>query len=337
MLYITTRNDKDTFTSHKTLCSDFAPDLGQFVPFSLPVYNREELLILAGKGFGDIVAEIINRFFSARLSGTDVDFAIGRNAAKLVTMNHKIAVAELWRNPDGEFSYIVNSLYEKVICGSEASQKPTVWFKIAVRIAILFGVFGSLMCDELLMDSAFDISVSDDEFSLAVAAVYARKMGLPIDKIICTTDDSVSLWDFIQRGTFSSNKKQLPIYSYLEMLVNASLGTADAVRFGEACEKGELYSLDEEQLPVFNNGLFCSVTSHSRTESTINSVYRSNGYILESKAAFCYGGLQDYRAKTGDGCLTLILAEKNPTADAQTICSATGIEKRKLIEHINFT
>lgn len=338
MLYITTRGNKETFTSHRTLCYDFAPDTGLFVPFYMPKYNAVELAQLLNISFSGIVAEILNRFFSTRLSGGDIDFEIGRNAAKIVSMNHKIAIAELWHNPKGRFSYTINGLYNKITDNNPPAAKPTKWFEIAVRIAILFGTYSELVKSDLLsFGRTFDISVSSEDFAVAFAALYAKKMGLPIEKIICTTDDSSSLWDFIHQGTFLPTDVNAPIQSGLEMLVQASLGFEEAQKFSDMCDKRRCYSVDQEQLSILNDGLFCSVASRSRTGSTINSIFRSNSYIVESKAAFCYGGLQDFRAKTGESRLTLIFAEINPMDDVDVIASATGIEKRKLMEHINLS
>ena len=338
MLYITTRDHKETFTSHRTLCANYAPDNGQFIPFVMPEYTDTELQHLLNKSFGEIVAEILNHFFSARLTGSDIDFAIGRNAVKLIPMNHKIVVSELWHNPGSGFTYTINTLYSKIIGCDKHNTKPTRWFEIAVRIAVLFGIYRELVGSDLLLQGQLvDISVPADDFSAAFAAFYAKQMGLPLGKIICTTDDSSALWDLIHRGNFTPDPACFAIQPGVEMLIHATLGEDEANKFSKKCADGRAYTVDEEQLPILNDGLFCSVASYARTEATINSVYRSNDYIIDTKTAFCYGGLQDYRAKHGDGRLTIILAESNPMDDANAIQSATGIKKLNLIDHINNT
>lgn len=336
MLYVTTRDNQETFTSYRTLCQNTALDGGQFVPFSLPEFDERELSQMSCMGFGDIVAEILNRFFAARLVGSDIDFSIGRNAAKLISMNHKIFVCELWHNPHGKFSYTLNKLYGKLTNDNPPWEKPTNWFVAAVRIAVLFGCYGDLLANAMLApQQQFDICVSSDNSSELLAAWYAKRMGLPIKKIICTTNDSSSLWEFIHRGTFAPSTTDINVEAGLETIISATLGLEEAKNFAHACEKLCAYSVCAEQLPLLNDGLFCSVSSQNRIESTINSVFRSNGYIIGNNAAFCYGGLQDYRAKTGDSRMTLLFAEYNPMDDADVICSATGLEKRKLMEQMN--
>ena len=65
MLYITTRDNKDTFTAHRALTEAYAPDGGGFVPFRLPTYAPDEIATLKEKNFGTIVAEILNSIFSS--------------------------------------------------------------------------------------------------------------------------------------------------------------------------------------------------------------------------------------------------------------------------------
>ena len=68
----------------------------------------------------------------------------------------------------------------------------------------------------------------------------------------------------------------------------------------------------EALLPLLNEGLFCSVVGPNRAEATVSSVYRSNGYTLDPAAALSYGGMQDYRAKTGSTNMTLVLSNVKP-------------------------
>lgn len=338
MLYITTRDNRDAFTTYKTLCENTAADGGQFVPFSAPVYSPEEISELKNKSFGQIVADLMNHFFSAKLSGWDVDFTIGRNAAKLAVMNHRIAVAELWHNPRGDFSYVVSSLYHKICNGNLPAPAPTKWFIIAVRIATIFGLYGELLrSKELSEGNSFDICVDGFDLSSFIAAWYARSYGLPIGKIVCAVTEDSCLWEFIHRGIFTARASEEASFGEVERLIQGTLGFEQVNRFVSMCNGKRTYSLDEDQLPKLNDGLFCCVTSKARVESTINSLYRSNGYISDSNTAFCYGGLQDYRAKTGESVVTLLFAEKTPLADAAAISSATGISKDRLTKHINFS
>lgn len=337
MLYITTRDNNDAYTAHRTLMADCAPDGGCFVPFQLPYYEANEIALLKEKTFSQTVAEFLNTFFSAGLTALDVDFAIGKIVSKLIPMNHKIVIAELWHNPDGKYSYIEECLY-KLMVNCQTNVKPSAWAKTAVRIAILFGLYGQMLRSGLFSgDQCIDISVSADDFSVPMTLWYARKMGLPIGSIICVCVNNGSLWDLIHRGVFNPAEVSDTLLLSVEQLIHACLGFDEVRRFQEVCRSKRSYTLNEEQLAALNIGLFCAVAGDKRWESITNSVFRSNSYIIDPQTALSYGGLQDYRAKTGGSRTTLLLAENTPMSYTKEISGATGIPADKLIDHVNLS
>ena len=76
MLYATTRSKADTYTAHRVLTSDRAPDGGLFVPFRMPTVDIDKTR--AGS-FGDAVAQVLNLFFSTGITSWDVECCIGNN------------------------------------------------------------------------------------------------------------------------------------------------------------------------------------------------------------------------------------------------------------------
>lgn len=335
MLYVTTRNHNDAFTAYRALTNEYAPDGGSFVPFHLPVFSQDELSQLKDKSFNEIVAEILNMFFSLRLNGLELDLSVGKNMIRVAPMNHRIVIAELWHNLNGMLAHT-----EDVLCKRLAEQANTEiatgWSAVAVKIAVIFGIYGHLLREGLLKTSELvDVSVRNDEFKTPMALFYCRKMGLPVNMIVCTCDDNGNLWDLIHRGTMSTVGISLQLKAGLERLLQGTLGCETAVRFSEAADKGRAFSVSEERLPLLNKGLFCSVAGKDRAQTVINSLYRTNSYIIDSNAALCYGGLQDYRAKTGDSELTVILAETSPLNCVDVISAATGLDVQIIKNHIN--
>lgn len=335
MLYVTTRDDRDAYTTHRAMCEDIGPDGGRYVPFSLPVFDSDEISGLRDKSFSQTVADKLNLFFSSRLTGWDVDFCIGRNTLRLKQMNHRIIIAELWHNLEGKYAFVLNSLC-KVVSG-EHNAVVSDWMKIAVRVAILFGIYGELLRSGVTgQGTSFDVSVPSGDFSEPMAAYYARKMGLPIGSIICTCTDNSSVWDLLHRGTFSPVGTTEALQLGVERLIVDILGVSEVTRFNECCKKGHCYNLDEEQLLHINAGFFSTVAGDTRASATINSLYRTNNYVADPKTAVCFGGLQDYRSKTGESQTTLLLSEQTPLAFFDEIERIIGIDKIKLEKIVNY-
>lgn len=338
MLYLTTRNSTDAFTAHHALTEDFAQDGGRYIPLRLPQFSSDALQALADKPFGQIIAEILNTFFSSRLTGWDVDFCIGRNSTRTIAIAHKTAVAELWHNPQSDYGYIVDSLYNLVIDQNASSGHTSEWFQIAVRIAVLFGLYGEMVKQQVISaQEAFDISVQVIDFSAPMAVYYARNMGLPVQRILCSDHENSSVWDFIQRGTLNTSAVDDSLRPGVERLIQATLGFGSVQTFREKYQRRQVFTVDEIQHKSISDAFFCSVIGTDRIRSVIGSMFRSNSYIFDPCTALCHAGLQDYRAKTGNSRTTLILAEKSPLSAREQICSAIDINAEKLTDLIKLS
>lgn len=329
MLYITTRSDKDAYTAPRTWKLNRAPDGGFFVPFHLPSFDANEISALRSKSVGQTIAEILNLFFSARLNSWDIDFMIGRNPMKVVSMNHRLTVAEVWHNCELTYSFVEKSIFHKLSNNDFTGENPTEWVKVAVRIAILFSVFGEMMRQDLVTANQLtDISVPAIDFIAPAAALYARKMGLPIGTIICTCEEDSPIWDIIRRCEVSTAGKKIP--EGIEYLLKEHMGHSETRRYMEICDKKGIYTVDDEYSGVLNSGMSAAVVGNERISSVMRSMYRTNRYMIDPDTAFVYGGLQDYRAGVGENRPALIFAEKSPSFNMDRIATAIGVSAGEL-------
>lgn len=314
MLYVSTRNNTDSFTAYRTLCEDRAPDGGAFAPMRLPVFSKDQILSLIDHSIGENIAFILNQFFAAGLTGWDVDFCIGRKPFRQCEMNHRLVIFELWHNHQESYDYVVESLYEKICAEHYTGRKATQWAKIAIRIAVLFGVWAELSTQKMWSG---DISVTPENF---ISAWYARKMGLPIYLIICASEEESLLWDLVYRGECATasvrvedvSERDSTFYSCVEQLIFETLGLDTNRQFLDCCSKRILFQIEEGSQEAFSKGIFVSVASGDRGDSIAKNLFRSFGYISGYDTAVCFGAVQDYRAKTGLSRKTLLTVEYCP-------------------------
>ena len=303
MLYVSTRDHTNTYTAHRALFEQMAPDGGMFVPFRLPMFTPEELLQMQKNSFGSNVAQILNLFFSAQLTGWDVDFCCGRNPADIVSFPRKILIAELWHNTASSYDHMEKSLYNK-LCGGNAPKQISSWAKIAIRIAVYFSVYALCASDDSLKE--LDVAVDDNGFVAPLAAWYARSMGLPIGTIICGSSGGSAVWDLIHRGEL--NPVSCSQLQGLEQLIFNTLGSQAALRFVSACQNRRNYHVEEESLSLLNDRLFVAVTSEDRVNNIVASFNLSNSYTLDVSAAIGFGALQDFRSRVGESKTTVLLS-----------------------------
>ena len=329
MLYITTVNQNDAYTAHRTLTADRAPDGALFVPFHLPKFDSGDLIALTEKNTGQIIADILNLFFSCGLSGWDVDFCIGKNPIKVKTMNHKLLLAEVWHNHAARYQYIESALFSRISLNQSKNDIPTEWFHVASQIAVLFAVFAEFMKQNIVdLSQPVDIAVPSDDFSAPISALYARKMGLPIATIICSCDDNSPVWDLIQRGEINGTSVNRP--EGLERLIQNVFGCNEACAYKRSYNNGATYTLCEEGFKLINKAMFAAVIGKDRIPSVINSMYRTNEYLIDEKTALIYAGLQDFRTRVSTGNSGLLLSFDCPEHSIDQISKATGISSDKL-------
>lgn len=330
MLYVTTRDKFDTYTEHFASQGDRGPDGGLYLPFRFVKLDRDALLSLKDQTFGQRIATIMNGFFSCQITGWDVELCVGKSSVKLVSMPNRVMLAQCWHNHEQDFSYLVNSLCSRV-CSDLGDRVPTSWMRIAVRIAVLFATYGELLATEVVASgSCFDVSVDAGDFTAPMAAWYARQMGLPVGNIVCSHENS-SVWDLIHHGELRTDGN-LP--ENLERLVSATLGVEENLRFCEVCAQGRLYVTRPGDLELLRKGMYASVVSAERMSALILSVYRTTGCVLDAQTAAAYGGLQDYRAKTGEARVALLLAERSPVHSSAAIAEAMQIPEQELLRQL---
>lgn len=340
MLYVTTRNNRDAFTASRTLSENRGPDGGLYVPLRMPEFSAAEIAGLSEKSFNQSVCDVLNLLFSTQLNSWDVDFTTGRRPVRLHPISHRVVMAECWHNPDWNFDRMVRDL-TGLLRGNRADDNPpSQWAKIAVRVAVLFGLFGEMMRSGMAADGKkVDISLVSGDFSGPMAAWYARKWGLPIGKIICCCNENNAPWELLHQGAMKTGAvaldTQMPeaditIPENLERLIYACGGVGEVQSYVDTCRVGRSYFPDEALLERMREGIYVSVVSRKRLETTIPSVYRSHEYILGQYSALAYSGLLDCRSRTGEIADAVILSDQGALCDPGMVADAMGISEEEL-------
>lgn len=345
MLYVTTRSKNDAFTGARTMNLDRGPDGGLFIPFRLPVLGKEEIIGLSEKSFGQNVADILNLFFATKLTGWEVDMSIGRTPCKFRNMNYRVVISELWHNMDHSFNRVINVLAQRIHPDGQLIGAPSNWVQIAVRIAVLFAVFGELQrTQQVRVDSPVDVAVPSGSFSAPMAVWYGRKMGLPIGTIICGCNENSAPWDLLHRGELdtavlavqtNTPEGDLSVPPDLERLICETCGQEEAMNFFWSCTEGGTYVPSQAAFDAIRQGMSAAVVSRVREETIIPSVYHTSKYILDPYSALAYGALSDYRARNGSSRTVLLICEKSPICSSETVAKTMRISVNELQKRIS--
>ena len=336
MLYVTTRNDRDTVTSYRVLMEDRAEDGGFYVPLRHPAFSREDLQKLSAMPFSQRIAEVLNQLFQTKLTRWDVEFSIGRSCVKLVSLRHRIVMGEFWHNPDWCFRKLEQSLAR--LLGADPEQVGS-WLKIAIRAAVLAAVSLELSGENA---DITDVSMVSGDFLWPVSAWYVRRWGFPIGSIVMCCNENKSLWELICHGQLRTDAVCIPtelpeadfaIPAELERLIGGCGGQDETHRYLDCVRRGVTYFAEGQLLSSLQEGNYVSVVSSHRIRDILTGVLGTHNYLLTPAAALAYGGLLDYRAKKGIQRTSLVICESSPSLDAGRLSALLGLPEAELAEH----
>lgn len=339
MLYVTTRSKRDAFTPQRILSEEFCGEGGLYIPLHHPALSQESVAELADKRFGESVALVLNLLFHTKLTAWDVDFAVGRYPVRLKQLNQRMVMGELWHNTQWNFSGLVQHLTECIGVKS-LSQEAKDWVQIGVGIATLFGIYGQLIKAGIAgPQQPVDISLLSGDFSGVMSAWYARRWGLPIGNIVCCCNENSEIWNLFSHGQFRTDisvRKTITaegdtvIPHNLERLIYEAGGCDAVSAYLDCVQKRTTFYAEDEVLKKLRQGMYIAVVSEPRVRATIPNVYATNRYILSACDALCYAGLLDYRSRTGESRMGLVLSAKAPVCDLQLVAGALKTTPEKL-------
>lgn len=175
-----------------------------------------------------------------------------------------------------------------------------------------------------------DFVVPTGNFGNILAAFYAKKLGLPIGKLVCASNENKVLYDFFNTGKYDRRRKfiltsspsmDILISSNLERLIYHSLGD-DATKNAELMKKlvsEGYYEVDESSRKYMDDfvGIFAN---ESQVKDTIKYYYDSCGYVIDTHTAVAaYANLQH---KKNDSTKSVVISTASPYKFTRNVLSA---------------
>ena len=192
---------------------------------------------------------------------------------------------------------------------------------------------------EVAKGEKINVVVPTGNFGNILAAYYAKNMGVPIDKLICASNDNKVLYDFFRTGTYDRNREfilttspsmDILISSNLERLIYKIAG-ADAAKdvtlMQNLAAEGKYEITDEMKAQL--KDFYGNYASEKETAEEIAEVYKKTGYIMDTHTAVASRVYRKYVAETGDQTKTVIASTASPYKFTRSVMDAIDAEKYK--------
>jgi len=185
---------------------------------------------------------------------------------------------------------------------------------------------------EISKNEYINICVPTGNFGNILAAHYAKKMGLPIKKLICASNVNNVLYDFLRTGIYDrrrdfkktiSPSMDILISSNLERLLFELSNQDDTLiknLMNNLNEKGyyEITNDMKEGLKEFYGGY----ATDDEAKISINKVYKKFDYLIDPHTAVAYHVYEQYKMSTGDNTKTIIASTASPYKFTRSVVEA---------------
>lgn len=191
-----------------------------------------------------------------------------------------------------------------------------------------------LKIDEIRAGEKINVTVPTGNFGNILAAYYALQMGIPINKLICASNENNVLTDFFNSGKYdikrefvlsNSPSMDILISSNLERLLYHFSTARDVASMMQNLDKKMEYEVGDsirDKLGVFA----CGFADMNLTCKTIGDLYSEQKYLMDTHTSVAYAVYDEYRKKTGDETKTVIVSTASPYKFPRSVACSIGIE-----------
>ena len=189
--------------------------------------------------------------------------------------------------------------------------------------------------------------VPTGNFGNILAGFYAKEIGLPINKLICASNENNVLYEFLKTGKYDRNRSFLKTNSpSMDILISSNLERL--LYYMSGCDneyikdimkqlnlKGE-YRVKESIFKKIKETFIAGYATNKETEYTIKSVYEKDNYLLDTHSAVAYKVLLDNMDKNH---VNVVLATASPykftNSVYESLYGKTEIDEFKLMKILN--
>lgn len=205
--------------------------------------------------------------------------------------------------------------------------------RLVPQIVYYFYSYIQLLKDgEIKKGEKINFTVPTGNFGNILAGFYAKKLGLPINKLICASNINNILYDFLNTGTYDKRRElnltvspsmDIIISSNLERLLSNISGNDSSYvnNLMDSLYKNGYYEVDSK----IKNSLKDFYGGYAKEDETLESlkeVFEKDDYLIDTHTAVAYSVYKAYKNTTKDNTKTVILSTASPFKFPKSVIKA---------------
>ena len=225
------------------------------------------------------------------------------------------------------------------------------WGRLAPQIVYYVSAYCDLLqCGAITLGDKINFAVPTGNFGNILAGEYARRMGLPIARLICASNANNILTDFIKTGRYDRNRPfyttaspsmDILVSSNLERLLHMMSGSSEqVVQWMAQLQSAGVYEVPAALLAALQDGFAGGCCDDAQTAQTIAEEFAASGYLPDTHTAVGLRVLREYRAATKDETPTVLVSTANPYKFSASVLDAVapghsdGADEFEMVERL---
>lgn len=205
-----------------------------------------------------------------------------------------------------------------------------------------YSYFDLVKNKHIQLGDKINFSVPTGNFGNILAGYYAKLMGLPVNKLICASNDNNVLYDFFNSGIYDKNRDLILTTSpSMDILVSSNLerllyeiSSRDDKKVNSLIrdlnEKG-LYKLDDNMIKNLKS-FKGEYANELEVKRNLNKIFKESNYLIDTHTSVAYTAYRKYLRDSHDCTPTVIVSTASPYKFSKDVLYYIGQEVNNLDE-----
>ncbi|MBQ8324654.1 MAG: threonine synthase [Clostridia bacterium] len=208
------------------------------------------------------------------------------------------------------------------------------WGRLVPQVVYYISAYCDLMnAGRLQKGDQMDVVVPTGNFGNIFACCLAKRMGLPVGKMICASNQNNVLTDFINNGVYDrrrtfyqtvSPSMDILISSNLERLLWLVAGPEKCASYMEALRKDGVYAVDKEVLEAVQEEFAAYFCDEALTKNVLREIYEQRMYLADTHTAVALSAALRYQRSLEEKRTVLVASTASPYKFSPAVLEALG-------------
>lgn len=205
--------------------------------------------------------------------------------------------------------------------------------RLLPQVVYYFYSYLNLVRDkQIKLGDQINFVVPTGNFGNILAAYYAKLMGLPVNKLICASNENNVLYDFFETGKYDKNRiLHLTTSPSMDILISSNLERLLFEITNRDCSRVNslIYNLNnkgfyeiDKNMKLNLNTFHGEYATQSEVKENINKVFKENNYLIDTHTCVAYTAYEKYRKNNFEDIATVIVSTANPYKFSKDVLSS---------------